>query len=493
MKSLNKITDYLKENYNITDKTKYETKEINGQELLVSSRLDLISKLKYIEMKENKYNYDFPLELYKAHLEAFSNGTYAEPGNKEKNSFEKYIKTFNKLIRDIGKNGIDSNISMIPVGNNMAIMDGAHRTAISIFYNKQIPIIKFKDKEVKYDAYFFKERLLDPNYLDYMVLEYVKMKKNVYCFCFWPRAEISLKDKAIELLRKKTNVIYDKQINLNYNGYKLFMQQVYHRHDWVGSYENNHKGVQQQLDNCYSKGQPLHLFVVEGSNLDEMSKLKANIRKIFGIGNYSIHSTDNKEETIEMLEILLNDNSIHMLNYGNPDKFKLFNKNLEKFKKLVSESGKNLNDFVIDSSSVMSLYGLREASDIDYMCVAKEFDKVNNEIISNHHNYIKYYKTTIEDLVLNPKNYLVYSGVKFITLDVLKKMKMNRNEDKDRDDVRLINSINNNKFNESIIKFKFALKRFIRVSKINIKKIIVKIFKFVGLYNFARKVITRGK
>ena len=81
------------------------------------------------------YNCKFINELYDKHIEAFSAGSYNEPGNDEKNSIKKYIDTFEVLIKNIKKSGIDETISVIPVGKNNEIMDGAHRTAIASYFN----------------------------------------------------------------------------------------------------------------------------------------------------------------------------------------------------------------------------------------------------------------------------------------------------------------------------------------------------------------------
>lgn len=493
MRELDKITPYLKETYQIDEATNYVCKEVEGINLLVSDRLDLISKLKYIEAKEKHYQYQFPMELYKAHLEAFSNGTYEEPGNDSKKSFQNYVDTFDQLILDMKHNGLDSNQSLVPVGNQMSILDGAHRTAISIYYKHLVPTIQFPHISVTYDSYFFKERLLEPKYIDYMVLEYAKYKKNVFCFCFWPKAEESLKEKAFTILKKKTKVIYDKEIFLTYQGYKNFMQQIYHRHEWVGNYQNHHKGVLTKVDHCYLKNKKLHLVVVESKDLEEILGIKEEIREVFKIGKHSVHAPDNEEETIEMLNLLLNENSIHMMNYGDPDKFSSFNQKLEIWKEIVTKQNLDCSEFIIDSSSVLALYGLREPEDIDYMTICKNNPIIDHDDISNHNQYIQYYNKTVEDLILDPTHFLVYQGIKFVTLDVLKEMKQNRGEKKDRDDVKLINTINRNTLYKRYLKGKVALKRSCRDIKRNIKKAIIKVLKAIRLYEPIKKIISKNK
>ena len=70
-KDLNKLTKYFIESNKIDENTEYEIMEMDAKELLVSNRIDLIAKLKYIENKEKRLNNEFLVELYKRHLEAF--------------------------------------------------------------------------------------------------------------------------------------------------------------------------------------------------------------------------------------------------------------------------------------------------------------------------------------------------------------------------------------------------------------------------------------
>ena len=66
-------------------------------QFLVSNRIDLICKLFYIECREKRADMTFAKELYTEHLRAFSEGTFTEPGNEEKNTIEKYFSTFVKV------------------------------------------------------------------------------------------------------------------------------------------------------------------------------------------------------------------------------------------------------------------------------------------------------------------------------------------------------------------------------------------------------------
>ena len=115
MKTINKIDKYFANVIGIDNNTKLVEEEINAKDLIVSNRIDLIAKLKYIESIDKNINTSFYKDLYKETLSCFSDGTFMEPGNKNKNSFDSYIKSFNKMIKDIKINGFKLYIfSLLP-------------------------------------------------------------------------------------------------------------------------------------------------------------------------------------------------------------------------------------------------------------------------------------------------------------------------------------------------------------------------------------------
>lgn len=436
-----RLTNHFYQKYNIDPNKELKIEKISARELLVANRIDLVAKIKYIEFREKGYDSLFARELYSKHIEAFSLGTYSEPGDDNKNSIDKYFEVFDRMIDDIKINGFDDTISVVPVGMGNTILDGAHRTAIAAYFNLKLPIVRFNDRYVNYGTEFFRNRLLEEKYLDYMVTEYCKLKENVFFACVWPKAKGEDNIQQMnELINNSTNVVYTKNLSLNYQGLRNFMIQIYSSQEWIGSIENNFSGTQKKIDSCFDREGHIKCFVLESTSLKEIVEMKSNIRKIFNIGNHSIHISDNQPETIQICNLLLNENSLDSLNNGKPDHYKSFYIRSNEFKSNLIKNNLSLDEFIIDSSSVMGLYGLREPNDIDFMTISNEYRKIENNIFSNHHDYVSLYQTTIDNLVLNPSNYLFYNDLKFITIDNLKRFKKNRNENKDQVDIQLLNS-----------------------------------------------------
>ena len=205
---LEKIDKHIIDYYKIDTSKKYDIEYVNARDLLVPERIDLIAKYKYIEAYEKKYETSFFLELYKRTIEAFSNGIYVEPGKEDKNSFQKYIEQFNNLIDDIKQNGIDESISIVPVGANNIILDGAHRVSIAAYFNLKVPVIRFDTAYVNYGPYFFEQRLLSEEDIKYLITEYCKIKNDVYAICLWPRCDKQSFTSSFEYIKENLNIIY---------------------------------------------------------------------------------------------------------------------------------------------------------------------------------------------------------------------------------------------------------------------------------------------
>ncbi|WP_053954705.1 hypothetical protein [Inediibacterium massiliense] len=485
------LTDYFCDSYNIDDDFEFVIETINARELIVPERIDLVAKYKYVEFYEKGYKVNFIKELYKAHVEAFTMGKYEEPGNKKKNSIDIFFQDFHETIESIKSCGFDETISVIPVGKSNAILDGAHRVAIAAYFNMDISIIRFEHIGVQYDINFFKRRLLDEKYLNYLITQYTKIKNNVYVACIWPKASNrESRDLADKLINKSTKVISKHNTVLNYQGLKNLMSQIYSHQDWIGTYENNFKGVDNKAIKCYEKGAPLLLYTFECESLIKVLELKEKVRDIFKIENHSIHITDNSEESYQLTSLLLNRNSIEYLNVGQPCKYTSFVTKLKNLKEQLNTFKLDNENLVIDSSSVMALYGLRNAEDIDYLSIDESFNKLNSNVVGNHNEYIKFYGDNLENIIFDPTNFFIYNDLKFTKLELVKQFKINRNENKDKLDIDLINSITHNERKLRIVAINiiFKVRLFHRNTSYVFKQIFFKTLKKINCYNFFRSI-----
>lgn len=466
----NLIGDFICEVYGIDDTKEYEIEYIEAKKLLVSNRLDLIAKYKYVEMRDEGTEIPFIMDLYKKHIEAITCGSCSEWGNDNKNSLEKYIGTFDELIQSIKKSGVDSNISVIPVGVGDAILDGAHRVAIAAYYNLTIPIVRIENITAVNDAEFFKNNLLSDEMIEYLVTEYCKIAGDTYAVCFWPKATDNNKRKIAEkLINDVSHVVYKKELDLSFNGIRNLMIQIYCTHDWMGDIDKHFPGASDKADWCYDANGKLTLFIIEGCTLTEVLKLKEGIRNIFNLQNHSVHITDTKRESIQIANLLMNKNSVDLLEKGKPDLYVPLNMRISLLKDKIIKSGLSLEECLIDSSTILGLYGVRNVNDLDFLTSSGFYRGLEDIDIENHEDWVEYYGISKHELIYNPDNFLYYNELKFVSLQRLRTFKVNRNEDKDKFDIKLIDSCLSGKKDFKTYYYKFSLslkiyKRKIRLS-----------------------------
>lgn len=244
------------------------------------------------------------------------------------------------------------------MGDNGSILDGSHRTAIAWYYDYQLPIVHIAGKSKNYNYEFFKERGLSDKYLDFMSWLFILYSKQSYVACLWPRACGKTKLNAADrLISKRCGIFYRKEIKFNYHGIEQLMIHVYGKQPWAGSVDDGYKGIPIKARNCYRNSAFTTVYILPGVELDKILSLKSEIRELFQIENHSIHITDTREEAIEAAQVLLFENSVTLLNYGE----------IVKDKKLAAtiiehHAKRHSNELILNTLAVKSLLGLRQAN-----------------------------------------------------------------------------------------------------------------------------------
>ncbi|NDB53245.1 MAG: hypothetical protein EB025_04110, partial [Chitinophagaceae bacterium] len=81
-----------------------------------------------------------------------------------------------------------------------------------------------------------------------------------------------------------------------------------------------------------------------------------------------------------------------------------------------------------------------EGKDLDY--ITRSNVVVKDDLIDCHNRYLEtLYGTSADELILNPRNYFYTKGVKFVSLAFIRALKARRNEPKDVEDIKLIDSL----------------------------------------------------
>jgi hypothetical protein len=406
--------------------------KFNPLSLLTPLRFDINAKIFYA--KHRNLNSEYPKELYLEHIRVWNGFFESYP---EKNKPEDFINSFNITLESILRFGFKSpEKNYIPLKNNSPY-NGSHRVAASIVSDVEIYGME-DDSNGQHicDYRFFKQKGLSDVYLDEMALEYVRNKKNTYTISIFSsdKKDLSL---AVETIKKHSNIVYNKEINFTELGKHNYIIELYRFEKWIGNHHSEYGGAKHKMSNCFRNSNKIQLFVVECDNIEKLLLCKKEIRDYYKEENHSVHINDTQEETWRICSTLLNKNSLWVINnvkQPNYDNFiSLFSQYRDEIK------NQDINKFCITSSSVLSLFSIRECNDIDFITTDVSYVDKKDGNVSSHENQLKYYPYHKDDIIINPNLHFYFMGYKFTTLDVLKKMKESRGEQKDKNDVLLIN------------------------------------------------------
>jgi len=409
-------------------------------DMLNCKRFDIAAKCLYANhyIKDTKIN--FPKELYLEHLRVLNN-LYEETPKKV--GGDAFLTSFHDIINSINKNGFDGDVSKIPIDNG-SIINGAHRIASCITLNKGITttpgtvgqrVCDYNYLRTKTN--FVKTGLL-PVYSDEMALEFCRRKDNLYTITLFPGHTLGYA-RLFNIINKKCNVVCDKDIVLSNTGKLNFIHNIYYGEGWTGTKNTRFHGVRSKLKPCFKHGNSVKVILVEQSNVQILKDLKQEVRSICKIGNHSIHINDTQEETWRISSSVFNGNSIHMLNHRRIHPSPSFDQYFEKYVNIVSNR-LDSEDFCIDSSAVMSAYGIRDCRDIDFLHLSNYVSPIGTNI-DCHNKESHHYSDPKNEIIYNPTLHFYLHGIKFASLDVVRSMKSTRGEDKDIIDVNLINTI----------------------------------------------------
>ena len=412
-----------------------EVIDIRPTDILNARRFDIPAKYIYAKFRDMDISSSWGEEIYTEHIRAFSN--FHEGDGSGKSSREAYIKCYNAVLDSIQKGGFDSNISILPLGHDNEALDGSHRSAASLYYGREMKAIRVPDVSANYNYNLFIDRGLDLKYCDAIAYEYCKLKANTYIVVVFPAAE-GQNYEVEHILNKFGKVFYKKEVCLNKRGARNLIINLYKDEKWLGGRENCFQGAEAKVAPCFTMDNPLRVYVFECDDISSVISAKEEIRRLFDIGNNSVHINDSHDETIMLAQILLNENSIHLLNNMDPMLGDKLHGLLEQYKGWLNSIGADKECFCIDTSAVMSVYGMREPGDLDYLHYGYEDEKCGADLINSHNEEMRYHIKSKDDIIFNPQNHFYYDGLKFASLEVIRLMKANRGEGKDIEDLKLM-------------------------------------------------------
>jgi len=179
----------------------------------------------------------------------------------------------------------------------------------------------------------------------------------------------------------------------------------------------------------------------------EIREIKNHIRNKYNLDKHVFHMSDpdckphigikcncicNRDEfnneTYKHIQLLMNRNTLHFLYNSSYINQLNFYKYFNKYCNYIHLNNLNHNEYLIDNGGVLSLYGLRDAHDLDYITISNiQFKQKDNDCMNYlHEQEFKKLNLSIKDIIDNPENHFYFNGMKVLSIHILKKFKYNR-------------------------------------------------------------------
>jgi len=466
---------------NINDNVEVKDSFIIPQLLINSKRFDVLIKLHYLSLKKKSAAKEWRNFCYSSHIRHITgpNLDVKEHDGTGKIGEEIFFEIFDKMILSSS-----NKFPPLPIDKKNIIMDGSHRASLALINDCLIKVGKFNVQAKNNADYFFfinrfgKNPPLPIEITDTAAIEAIRIKKGLRIVLLFP--SIFSKKFAIEYLSSKCDIIYNKSILANKSAGREILKEAYLGHSEIESKSNM---FEHKVKNCFISKGNLRVLLIQNFDISSIVSIKNHIRNHYSIGHDSIHITDSEDELCRLSKLLFNNNSLQFItNLIDLDK-KTYNFILN-FRNWLEINNLNPYDFVVGGSTLLGLMGSRTINDLDFLYANDYFDLPKYpKNICDHSNQIKYYKFKIDELIYDPRNYFWYMGIKFCTPSIILKMKLNRGEDKDILDIKLIQDKLNKNFS-SKVNFQYAITVILLV-KIFYRKLRRNIF---SIYNLIKKI-----
>lgn len=406
--------------------------QVNPQTLLSMNRLDVIAKYIYAKSYLKGCADGWPLDLYREHLRVFNNFTENDCSGKQ--TFEDFLSSFKQLIDSMRTQGFDDSQSLIPVDTDGVIIDGAHRLATCLALELPAHTVVLDYHNRHYGPNYFLAAGMDINIVETLILQHIALQESTRVAVVFPVVW-----KRLEAIRSMISsehaILHTKQLNLTERGKANFIRSLYQGEEWVASHSGYTPAVLHTVTERFQADNPVVLMFFEEPDLSIVRALKEEIRATFDLGNLPVHINDYHEEALHLAQLTLNKNSMHWLNFACPEKTPHFRQLFDRAK--TDASFANPDAIALDSSAVLAAYGIRDVADLDIL----KLDEGGGSALDDHDDQLVYHSHSKLNLILNPAYFFWFEGVKFLSLQIVRSMKLERNDPKDRIDLELIERI----------------------------------------------------
>lgn len=406
----------------------------NPLNLISASRLDVFARTEFALRRTQGHSDNWSRTLYRAFLVANRvDGTELENGTKA--TVREYVQSFERVVDSIQESGFQQSLGAVPVHNG-TLVNGAHRLAATLVTNQPIFISATDDVAACYDYRWFRRRGMSSLFVDAMAMNLIRISANTRAIVIFGESD-SVVDLVEDEIRTTSEVVIRKKLNLTEIGKRRIVDLAYSHNDWWDTASLLEKMTAER----FSESPPhCHIFFTLESHLEDLQHRKEKLRTILPLNHFErrLHGSDNYFDTVLLAEVALNENSRMFLNLsplGSEQRiFTMLGGGTQQYVPQLTHQ-----EWCIDGSAVLEMFGLRDAEDIDYLAVT---DTVLPPLLKRiGHIHVEAYNDGRNDyfeIITDPRNHFLYKGFKFISLRAQLVNKINQPDSKSTKDVQLI-------------------------------------------------------
>lgn len=184
---------------------------------------------------------------------------------------------------------------------------------------------------------------------------------------------------------------------------------------------------------CFARGDLVTALIVDLPQ-SEVVKKKEELRAAAGVRDV-VHATDTQAETVRVARCIMHDPSIRFLSRPR--------KHMPRLESLLGEYlgqigwvDKDL--LCVDGSATLAAHGLREPADLDFLHAVTV---PTHGSISSHNEYSKLYPMHKDEIIFDPANHFWSRGVKYASLEIVRRVKCAIKEPKSTADLKLMEGL----------------------------------------------------
>ncbi|HET7321925.1 MAG TPA: hypothetical protein VFI96_05485, partial [Longimicrobiaceae bacterium] len=189
-----------------------DSRGVAAMELFTARRFDLAAKHLYARHRLLGVEDGWARRVYEAHLEAF-NG-FVEADGSGKTGPAAFGAAFDAILDSVVEKGFDASESLVPLGRNGIIIDGAHRLAACLLHRQAVQIVELDHAGSAFDHRFFRERGLAEPFSDAIALEYCRLQPNAVQVLLFPSAKGQVA-RVRAIVEEYGYIAYEKEVELN--------------------------------------------------------------------------------------------------------------------------------------------------------------------------------------------------------------------------------------------------------------------------------------